>query len=100
LKKTLDDLVDKVEDVDLEEIKDMFDAKIDAIRSELDDLDKEKVIKIAKDKARDIKKKAEDLFELAKEKGTPILQDAAKEVLEKVVQASEETIKNLESKKN
>ena len=100
LKKTLDDLVTKVEDVDLEEVKEAFDEKIDAIRSELDDLDKEKVTKLAKDKAKDIKQKAEELFELAKEKGTPILQDAAKEVLEKVVQASNETISKLEAKKN
>lgn len=100
LKKTIDNMVDKVEEVDLEEIKDMFDEKIDSIKTELEDLDKEKVAKMAKDKAKDIKKKAEELFTLAKEKGTPILQDAAKEVLEKVIQASEETIKNLESKKN
>lgn len=100
LKKKLDELVSKVQEVDLEELKNMFDEKIDAIRTELEDLDKEKVIKIAKDKAKDITKKAEELFNLAKEKGTPILQDAAKEVLEKVVQASEEAIKNLESKNN
>jgi len=100
LKKTLDDLVVKVEEVDLEEVKDMFDKKIDTIRTELESLDKEKITKIAKDKAKDVKKKAEELFELAKEKGTPVLQDAAKEVLEKVIQASEETLKNLESKKN
>lgn len=100
LKKTMDDLVCKVEEVDLEEIKDAFDEKIDAIKGELEDLDKEKVVKFAKDKAKDVKRKAEELFELAKEKGTPILQDAAREVLEKVVQASEETLKNLESKKS
>jgi gas vesicle protein len=100
LKKKLDDLIDKVSEVDLEELKDAFDEKIDAIRAELDDLDREKITKIAKEKAKDIKLKAEELFQLAKEKGTPILQDAAKEVLEKVVQASEEAIKNLESKKS
>ncbi|MDD2203333.1 MAG: YtxH domain-containing protein [Bacilli bacterium] len=100
LKKTLDDLVDKVEEVDLEEVRDLFDEKIDAIRAELEDLNKEKVTKIAKEKAKDVKNKAEELFELAKEKGTPVLEDAAKEVLEKVVQTSEETLKKLESKKN
>ena len=100
LKKTFDNLMNQVQEVDLEEVKDMFDQKIDVIKSELDDLDKEKVMKLAKDKAKDVKQKAEELFELAKEKGTPILQDAAKEVLEKVVEVSEEAIKNLESKKS
>lgn len=100
LKKTLDDLVAKVKEVDLEEIKIAFDEKIEAIKTELEDLDGEKVVKIAKDKARDVKVKAEELFALAKEKGTPVLQDAAKEVLEKVVQASEEAIKKLEKKES
>lgn len=98
LKKTLDDLVTKVKEVDLEEVKIAFDEKIEAIKTELEDLDGEKVVKIAKDKARDVKIKAEELFALAKEKGTPVLQDAAKEVLEKVIEASEETIKKLEKK--
>lgn len=100
LKNKIDELMAKVEEVDLEEVRTMFDEKIDAIKTELEDLDKEKVMKIAKDKAKDIKLKAEELFALAKEKGTPILQDAAKEVLEKVVEASEETLKKLETKKN
>ncbi len=100
LKKKLDELVSKVKEVDLEELKAQFDEKIDSIRTELEDLDKEKVIQLAKDKGKAITKKAEELFKLAKEKGTPILQDAAKEVLEKVILASEEAIKSLETKNN
>ena len=100
VKKTLDNLISKVEEVDLAEVKDMFDEKINTIKTELEDLDKEKIVKLAKDKAKDIRKKAEELFALAKEKGTPILQDAAKDVLEKVVEASQEVINKLEAKKN
>ncbi len=100
LKKTFDNLVSKVKEVDLDEIREMFDQKIDNIKTELESLDKETVVKVAKDKAKDIKNKAEDLIHLAKEKGTPILEDAAKDVLEKVVEASEEAIAKLESKKN
>ncbi|HHX17010.1 MAG TPA: YtxH domain-containing protein [Mollicutes bacterium] len=99
LKQKIDNLIDKVEEVDLEEVRVMFDEKIDAIKTELENLDKEKVLKIAKTKAKDIKTKAEELFALAKEKGTPILQDAAQEVLEKVVEASNEVITKLEEKK-
>ncbi|HHT38593.1 MAG TPA: YtxH domain-containing protein [Mollicutes bacterium] len=99
LKKKIDDLVAKVEEVDMEEVKAMFDEKINAIKTEVESLDKEKVVKVAKEKAKDVKKKAEELFELAKEKGTPILQDAAREVLEKVVETSNEVIKKLEEKK-
>ena len=41
------------------------------IEQELEDLDKEKALKIAKKKAADIKKKCQELVNLAVEKGTP-----------------------------
>ncbi|MDD3048568.1 MAG: YtxH domain-containing protein [Bacilli bacterium] len=99
LGKKLDDMVSKIKEIDLGDVKEAFDDKIDEIRVELEDLDKEKIVKMAKEKAASLKVKAEELFELAKKKGTPILQDAAKEVLENVVVASKEIIKKLEPKK-
>lgn len=100
LKSKFDELAYKVKEIDLEEVKQAFDEKIEEIRIELEDLDQEKVLKIAKKKAVELKSKLEELVDMAKEKGTPILQDAAKEVLENVVKASEETIKKLEAKKD
>lgn len=100
LKEKMDEMVSEIKKVKLEDVREKFDTMIEDIRSELADLDKEKVMRIAKDKARDLKVKAEELVELAKEKGTPIIQDAAKDVLKNVVKATEETIKKLESKKN
>lgn len=99
LKQKIEELIKKVKDIDLDELKEKFETKIDDIKEGLEDLDQEKVLKIAKDKAKQLKTKTEDLFKLAKNKGTPILQKAAKEVLEKVVAASEETIKKLDKKK-
>ena len=43
--------------------------------------DKEKVKKIAETKAKELKAKSEELVEYAKEKGTPVLKDAANELL-------------------
>ena len=100
LKEKMDEMVSEIKKVKLEDVREKFDTMIEDIRSELADLDKEKVMRIAKDKARDLKVKAEELVEVAKEKGTPIIQDAAKDVLKNVVKATEETIKKLESKKN
>ena len=99
LKKKIDELLEQVKKIDLEELKVQFDTKIEEIQTELESLDKEKVIKAAKQKANELKVKGEELLDLAKEKGTPILQETAKDVLEKVVEASQEVIKKLETKK-
>ena len=60
------------------------------------DLDKEKAMDIAKEKAADLKKKAQDLYDLAMEKGTPVIKNTAKELLETVSKVSKETIKKIE----
>lgn len=99
LKSKLDDLLAKTQEIDLSDLKEEFDDKVEEIRASLEDLDKEKVVKFAKKKADELKGKAQELLELAKAKGTPILQDAAKDVLEKVVEVSQEALKKLETKK-
>jgi len=100
LKQKIESLLEQVKQIDLEDLKEQFDLKIEEIQFELETLDKAKVLKIAKEKSKQLKAKSEELFELAKAKGTPILQETAKEVLEKVVEASEEVIKKLETKKS
>ncbi len=99
LKRKIDELMEQVKKIDFEDLKAKFDMKIEEIQDELEDLDKEKVLNIAKDKAKELKNKSQELFDLAKEKGTPILQEAAKDVLEKVVEATQEVIKKLETNK-
>ncbi len=99
VKQKLDELICRVKEMDVKALREDFESKIDEIREDLEDLDREKVMKAAKEKAAQLKEKTEELFELAKEKGTPVLQDAAKEVLEKVIVASKEAIKKLETKK-
>lgn len=96
LKQKMNELIKKAKEIDLEEVKDNLTKKIDEIKEELSDLDKEKVLKIAKKKGSDIKKKCEDLVELAKEKGTPVLENAANEVREKTIEAVKEILEKLE----
>ncbi len=98
LKNKLDELVEQVKNIDVEEVKKEFDLKVNEIRMELVDLDKEKALDIAKDKANDLKVKAQELYDLAVEKGTPVLKKTAKEVLENVVKVSKDTIKKLDGK--
>ncbi len=97
LKLKMEDLLNKVKEIDPEELKDEFDKKVAEIKSELEDLDKEKVLKIAKKKCSQIKKKADDLVDLAVKKGTPILKNAAEEVRDKAVEVTKDVVKKLES---
>ena len=71
LKVQFDKLMNQIKDIDTEEVKKEFDKKVKEIKKELSDLDKEKVASIAKDKARTTSIKAEELYNMAVEKGTP-----------------------------
>ena len=73
-----------IKNIDVEEVKDEFDKKVNELRMELVDLDKEKVLEIAKEKCNDLKVKTQELVELAKDKGTPVLKETAKDLFEYV----------------
>lgn len=97
LKNKLDDLVNKAKDIDLEEVSEDFSKKVESLKEELKDLDKEKVLSIAKEKSEDLKDKAEELLELAKEKGTPVLESVAKDVKKSTANVIKEVLKKLET---
>ena len=80
LKKNLNEMYEKIKDIDIEEVKEKIENQIDDIKEELADLDKEKVLKIAKQKGKAIVKKTEELYKLALKKGTPVLEKAADEI--------------------
>lgn len=96
LKAKLDELVGRVKEIDIDEVKDEFFEKVDSIKKELEDLDKEKVLKIAKKKGEELQKKSEELVKLAKEKGTPVLENVANEVREKAIVVVKDVLNKLE----
>ena len=96
LKAKLGEFAEELKDIDKEEVKKEFDKKLAEIRAELNDLDKEKVLKIAKKTGKDLAKKSQELVDLAIDKGTPILRDAAEELREKVLVVTKEVVKKLE----
>ena len=98
LKIKMDELANKVKGIDVEEVKSSIETKIEEIKLELADLDKEKVLKIAKEKGKAIKEKSEELVELAVAKGTPILQKTAEEVRTKAIAVVKEVLNKLEKK--
>ena len=56
-------------------------------------------MEIAKKKGNELKEKAQELVELAKEKGTPKLKNAAEGILENVIKVSNDAIKKLNEEK-
>lgn len=96
LKEKLDEFVKAVKDIDIKEVKDEFVAKIEEIKEELDDLDKEKVKKIAEEKAEALKKKVNELVELAKAKGTPVIEGVANDLRNKAINVTKDVLRKLE----
>jgi len=87
----------KINKVNQDDLNNIAFIKAMLIKKSIEDLDKEKVLKIAKKKGAEIKKKADELVDLAVEKGTPILKNAAEEVRDKAVEVTKDVLKKLES---
>lgn len=100
LKQKIDEFVAALKDVDVNEVKDEILNKVEEIKAGLEDLDKEKVKKIAQEKAEALKQKAAELVELAKEKGTPVLEGVAADLRLKAIDVTKDVLKKLESKQN
>ena len=58
----------------------------------------EEVYKSIEEKAEMLKKKTNELVELAKEKGTPVLEGVANDVREKAIAVTKEVLKKIENK--
>ncbi len=96
LKAKMNELVAQIKNIDMDEVKEEFNQKVAEIKADLADLDKEKVLEIAKEKAAQLKEKAQELVDLAIDKGTPILRDAAEEVRLKAIEVTKDVLKKLE----
>jgi gas vesicle protein len=98
LKVKLDEVLAKAKEVDLNEVREDVTAKIEELKVELDNLDQEKVLKMAKKHAKELEKKANELVDYAKEKGQPILEEASLKAKEKTIEVIKEVLAKLEDK--
>ena len=96
IKKKINEFMKSVDDMTVSEIKDEFTTKVNEIKKGLDELDKETVLKAAKKKGNELKDN--ELVELAKEKGTPVLEGIADDLKEKTISVAQEVIDKLEEK--
>ena len=99
LKEYINKLINEAKEIDVEEVKDNISAKVVELQDALSDLDKEKVLKIAKQKAKDVQNLAEELTKYAVEKGTPVVKETVSNLKEKAIAVSKEVIKKLEDDK-
>ena len=99
LKELFDELLNKLRDIDLQEVKEAIAVKIDNIKASLADLDKEKILEIAKEKGALLKEKCEDLIAYARERGIPAVEKTAKELKEKAATVTKDVVQKLEEKR-
>ena len=96
LKKKIDELLQKAKEIDVKEVSEDFTKRINELKEEIADMDKEKALDIAKEKGEMLKVKANELLDLAKEKGTPVVEKAVEEVRKSAIQVTKELLKKLE----
>lgn len=96
IKKKFDSFMEDVDDLTVAEIKEEFTKKVDEIKKGIEELDKETVAKVAKKKGEELKNKASELVNLAKEKGTPVLEGVAEDLKEKTLAVAKEVVEKLE----
>ena len=94
LKAKWDELVAKIKELDVQEVKQSLLNKIEEIKLEISELDKEKVAAAAKKKAAQIKAKLDSLYEEAKAKATPAVEKAVDDLRNKTVRVLKSTIKS------
>lgn len=96
LKKSFEDLAEKVKNMDMEDVKGIVDLKIAEIKDQLKDLDKETVLEEAKKQAKKLQNAASELVDYAAKKGTPVVQKSAENLKKKVISISKNVTKKLE----
>lgn len=97
LKNKANSMVEQLKEVDYDEVKNNLLQKVEDLKEELKDLDKEKAIELARKKAFQIQEKATEIIEVAKEKGAPVVEKAASDLKEKTIVVLKEVLVRLEN---
>lgn len=99
LKNKINELIDAAKAVDYDDLRDNIVKKAEEIKEELKELDGEKVLKIAKEKGRQLEQKTKELVDMAKETAKPALEKMAEDVKDKTVKSLKTITKKLEAEK-
>ena len=96
LKKLFDDFVNKVKNIDMDDVKETALNKIEQLKIGLAELNKETVLEEAKKQTKKLQDAAEELVDYAIEKGTPVIEKSANTIKKKVIEVSKNVIDKLE----
>lgn len=96
LKRMFDDLVNKVKNIDMDDVRETALNKIEELKVGIAELDKETVLEEAKKQAKKLQDAAEELVDYAIEKGTPVIEKSANAIRKKVIEVSKNVINKLE----
>lgn len=96
LKDKFDELVEKIKEIDIEEVKESFEVKVEELKLEMASLDKEKVLKIAEEKAEQIKEKADELVQLAIKTSQPYVEKTATDLRKSAIAVTKDVLTKLE----
>ena len=96
LKKMFDNLMTKVKNVDMDDVRETVEVKIEELKQGIAELDKETVLEEAKKQAKKLKDAAEELVNYTIEKGTPVIEKSANAIRKKVIEVSKNVITKLE----
>ena len=97
LKEKFDDLVNSLKYIDADDVKATVEEKIEWLKTELENLDKETVLEEAQKQAKKLQDAAEELVEYAIEKGTPVVEKSANAIKQQILKLSKQVIKKLET---
>lgn len=98
LSKKINVLLKKAREIEISEVKEEFENKLMDIKASIEDLNREKILKIASKKAKEIQNAVEELLEYAVEKGTPVFAEATENVRDAAIKATKEVLEKLEKK--
>ena len=96
LKAKIEELLADAKEIKVEDVREKIQTKVAEIELLVSELDKEKVLKSAKQKAKQIQDKGEELVKYAIEKGTPVLEKTAENVRLKAIDVIKEVLERLE----
>jgi len=98
LKVKFDNLIDEIKNLDATEVRAKIEKQVAELQKLIQDMDKEKALAIAANKAEEVKAKADELVKAAGAAMEPKLKAFAEETRTLAIKATKEVLKKLEDK--
>ena len=98
LKRQTDKAIEKLKKIDKKEVVEKLNQKVQELKKDFENLNKETAGEMIREKSSALMKKADELIEVAKKKSAPVIEKAADEVKEKTIVILKNTLEKLEDK--